>query len=383
MSETVGKSRATKMIEAVKEAQDDKIDISSFAEEGTSLFDQSKEDETESIEQGRYSHYNFVGNGKYIAYNEQNTKRKALPSGLYSIYQDMFNNNQIVFHRSKFQTDELYDLPIKELDLIKNDISKFWSTEKKFKEYGLVHKRGILLYGKPGCGKSCAIQVIMKDLIENHNGLIFKISNSNDLSNFISQFNPVIRVIEPNRRVVVMLEDIDGLFLEASSTQTKLLNLLDGINQSSNIVYVGTTNYPERLEERILNRPSRFDKRYEFRLPNAEIRLAYLKNSLKPNDLKNIDLQEWVDKSEGLTLSHLRELIVSVIILENDFDTEVQTLKDMGNVISSASYRTSGVAGFKAAPITIGGFGSVTENKEGMKCGIGYEKSEDEQSHKE
>jgi len=303
-----------------------------------------------------------LGNNTYIAIDQLQT-RKRLPSGLYTIFQSP--NGDTIFKRDKIESDAVYDLPIPELALIKDDVTKFWKTEAKFKEYGLVHKRGILLYGRPGCGKSCAIQLVMEDLIDNHQGLIFKISNRNDLDMFIAQFNSVIRVIEPNRKVVVILEDIDGLFQYDSTVQTKLLNLLDGINQNSNIIYIGTTNYPEKLEERILNRPSRFDKRYELKTPNAEIRHVYLKSALKIKDLKKIDLQEWVDKTESLTLAHLRELIVSVIILENDFEREVNTLKNMGEAVSSASYRVTGVTGFKAKKQTaIVGFAN-SENKLG------------------
>lgn len=292
-----------------------------------------------------YRYYTYIGNNTYMPLNEIEFKY-TLPTGLYSIVYDN-EKNCFTFQRTKFETDKVYDLPIKELDLIKTDISKFWSKEKKFKEYGLVHKRGILLYGKPGCGKSCAIQLVIKDLIDNHNGLVFKISNSDDLQVFSSQFNNVIRTIEPHRRVVTILEDIDGLFEESKSTQTKLLNLLDGINQNSNIVYVGTTNYPEKLEERILNRPSRFDKRYRFGLPSDDVREAYLLNSLKPHDIKEVDLDYWIEQTDGLTLSHLRELIVSVIILENDFEVEIETLKGMSVIPSSSSDRDGSGAGFK------------------------------------
>lgn len=318
--------------------------------EDDSIDTKTKSMDEETIEETRsYVYYTKLSNNLYLPLNKIDIVTK-LPSGLYSFYH--IDGKGWSFQKNNVESDEVYELPITELSLIKRDISKFWNTEHKFKEYGLVHKRGILLYGKPGCGKSCAIQLITKDLIENHNGLIFKISNRDDLDIFIMNFNNILRVIEPNRKVVVIMEDIDGLFEEAKSTQTRLLNLLDGINQNSNIVYVATTNYPERLEERILNRPSRFDKRYEFALPNSEIRESYLINSLKQKDLENIDLNVWIEQTEGLTLSHLRELIVSVIILENDFEVEIETLKGMGATRPSSSSYRDGITGFKRPEIT-------------------------------
>ncbi len=310
-------------------------------------YDDAKEIATDDAKEisKQYLYYNNIGNNRYLPVNRINIEY-SLPSGLYSIE---YNSSlgESVFVLESFATDKLYNLPILELNLIKKDISQFWKKEDKFIEYGLIHKRGILLYGKPGCGKSCAIDIVINDLIDNHKGLVFKISNDANLNIFLDFFSSRIKVIEPKRKVVVIIEDIDGLFETSKSTQTKLLNLLDGINQSNNIVYLATTNYPEKLEERILNRPSRFDKRYEFRMPTHEIRKAYFHQSFKNKDIENIDLDYWVESSEGLTLSHLRELIVSVIILGNDFEDEIKTLKDMKHLINSSSYKDDNPAGFK------------------------------------
>ena len=46
------------------------------------------------------------------------------------------------------------------------------------REYNFVHKRGILMYGEPGCGKSGIIQLISKQLIEN-DGIILNIKDKN------------------------------------------------------------------------------------------------------------------------------------------------------------------------------------------------------------
>lgn len=290
-------------------------------------------DRVDEDREREYAYYTYLGNENYLPINHVQ-RVDTLPTGLYSFVWKS-EHNSWAFKKHELNTDNLYNLPIPQLENIKSDISKFWIKEKKFKEYGLLHKRGILLYGQPGCGKSGAIQLLINELIANHNGLIFKISDRETLDIFTDNFNSILRVIEPRRKVITIIEDIDGLFEEGASTQTRLLNLLDGINQSNNIVYVATTNYPEKLEKRILNRPSRFDKRYEFGLPESNIRKFYIKKSLKPKDLKNIDIDYWIDKTEGLTLAHLRELVVSVIILENDFEEEIDVLKNMKKQISS------------------------------------------------
>jgi SpoVK/Ycf46/Vps4 family AAA+-type ATPase len=108
-----------------------------------------------------------------------------------------------------------------------------------------------------------------------------------------------------------------------------ILNLLDGIKQIDNVVYIATTNHPEKLEDRITNRPSRFDRRYEVELPNEEVRKAYIQNKLSEEDLKGIDLNSWIKESEGFSLAHMRELVISVITMDNSFEDTIARLKGM------------------------------------------------------
>jgi SpoVK/Ycf46/Vps4 family AAA+-type ATPase len=99
------------------------------------------------------------------------------------------------------------------------------------------------------------------------------------------------RVIEPERQLLCIIEDIDGL-CDDNYYETELLNILDGIGQMENTIYLATTNYPEKLKERILNRPSRFDRRYKIEKPDSNIRKFYFEKKLRDEDLKNINLDE-------------------------------------------------------------------------------------------
>ena len=79
-----------------------------------------------------------------------------------------------------------------------------------------------------------------------------------------------LREIEPDRKIILILEDIDNFINVDKALLTKLLQILDGSNKLDNIITIATTNYQEKLEERIANRPSRFDRRYEIGLPSKE-----------------------------------------------------------------------------------------------------------------
>jgi ATP-dependent 26S proteasome regulatory subunit len=168
----------------------------------------------------------------------------------------------------------LYQLPSDELTDIIEDIQKFWQRADRYKEYGFLHKRGILLYGDPGMGKSGIIQLITKHLVDNMQGIVINLTNGDQIE-WYGELITSFRQIEPNRPIIVILEDIDGIASEGSWSTSMLLNILDGVKQIDNVVYIATTNYPEKLEERITNRPSRFDRRYEVEPPTDDVRLAY------------------------------------------------------------------------------------------------------------
>ena len=249
-----------------------------------------------------------------------------LESGFYEINHD--SNIGTFLEKKEVSTDELYHLPSPELVDIIEDIEKFWNRKDKYKEYNFIHKRGILLYGQPGCGKSAIIQLCTKYLIENMNGIVINITNGDQVE-YYSKIIGKLRQVEPNRPLVVIFEDIDAIASEGNWTTSMILNLLDGIKQIQNVVYIATTNHPDKLEDRITNRPSRFDRRYEVELPNEEVRKAYIQNKLSEEDLKGINIDEWVKESEGFSLAHMREMIISVVTMDNSFEDTISRLKGM------------------------------------------------------
>ena len=249
-----------------------------------------------------------------------------VPAGIYEI---VYNRslNQHTIKKQPFKTDELYQLPSYEIQDILKDIQNFWDRRDKYREYNFVHKRGILMYGEPGCGKSGIIQLISKQLIEN-DGIILNIKDHDDVEYFID-FIATFRKIEAHRPLIVLLEDIDSIAGENNHATSKLLNILDGVKQIEDVVYIATTNYPEKLQERITNRPSRFDRRYKVELPNKEIREAYIRHKLTDEDLTNVDINEWVKRTEGMSLSHLKEVVISTIVMGREFEEVMDNLEGL------------------------------------------------------
>ena len=265
---------------------------------------------------------------------------QQVPAGIYEVVWNSSLSN-FTLKKQPFKTDELYHLPSPEITDILTDINNFWERQHKYKQYNFIHKRGILMYGDPGCSKSGIIQLISQKLIE-RNGIVINVKDQEDLESF-SSFIGTFRKVEPNRFIVVILEDIDAIAGESGYQTSKLLNILDGVKQIEGVVYIATTNYPEKLQERITNRPSRFDRRYKVELPNADIRRTYIKNKLTDNDLSGINIEEWVEKTEGMSLSHLKEVVISVIVMGRTFE---ETIINLEGLSEKPRIKGSGNVGF-------------------------------------
>jgi len=284
-----------------------------------------------------YKEWIEIRPGEYIPSDTVKITKFVQP-GMYNIEWD-HQNGWPVFLKQKINLDELFVLPDPVFNTILNDMKYFWDNEIKFKNYKYAYKRGILLYGPPGSGKSSLVALLSEAIIKKQ-GVVISIKNGDDLVRYVNAIGKAFRHIEPTTPILTLIEDIDGL-LAYKDNETLLLNILDGIYQSHNVVYLACTNYPEKLEERILNRPSRFDKRYLIDLPNAETRKFYLEKKIKSTDLDKVDLDDVVSKTEGLSLAHLGEFIKSVFIFGKSIEDSIGELKDMGKFISSSRFKTT------------------------------------------
>ena len=239
---------------------------------------------------------------------------KHLVPGAYTVNWD---NHGAFLSRMHLVSDEIVQLPesanLKVLDCIR----KFWASRDRYKKHGLVFKRGVLLWGPPGSGKTITVAMLTKDLIDN-GGIVVFCSQTATTSYLIS----AIRRIEKERPLIVVYEDIDEII--NTYGEHNILAMLDGEQQTDNVVSVATTNYPERLGARIVNRPSRFDDRIFVGMPSERDRRAYLEKTTT-----GVDVERWASDTEGLSIAHLRELVAAVMCLDQDYDDVLRRLRTM------------------------------------------------------
>lgn len=228
-----------------------------------------------------------------------------VPPGLYKCAQR--DDVGPCFQKLMIETDALIQLPDMVCNEVISQIKQFWSDEVKeaMESRGFMHKRGIMMYGEPGSGKTCTIQMLVQMLI-NNGGIAIYAEDPGILSNCLQ----LLRRIEPHRPVIVILEDFDTL-TDRDRRENNWLAVLDGEAQITNVVFLATTNYIENIDKRFVDRPSRFDIIMPVPMPSARARAAYIR--YKEPSLNDDELYDWVQSSEGFSIAHVKEMIVSVL----------------------------------------------------------------------
>jgi hypothetical protein len=243
---------------------------------------------------------------------------KTLPAGAYTCYQDCYGNLDLV--QKHLEVDDLVDFADSLPSRILHEIDHFWKQGDSFRRYGFLHRRGYLLYGKQGGGKSSVIhQVVSRIVAAGH--VAFFCEQPQVFIHCMSQF----RNVESDRPMVCIFEDIDATIEHFGDSD--LLQWLDGNHQVNKAVNLATTNYPEKLDRRIVSRPRRFDRIFRIDAPDARLRTAYF--ARKMPDQSTVERAKWVELSEGLQFAALAEMVIGVKCLGNDLEQTVKVLREM------------------------------------------------------
>jgi len=286
--------------------------------------DQCEKDSVKESDKLKRTQWAIVGNGKY---SPCASTERIIPAGVYTFNQSL--EYGLYLEEVKVNVDDLINFPDSTFSSVLDEISCFWKTKNLFDKYGFLQRRGYLFYGPAGSGKTCLVQRLIQDIICN-NGIVIL---GNCQPAFVTAGLAIFREIEPDRNIICVFEDIDSIIEKFG--EADILSMLDGENQISRVLNIATSNYPERLDKRIVSRPRRFDRIIKIGMPTEIMRKIYFKEKLKLNGKDNVD--DLVKKTDGLSFAAMAEFVISTKCLGNPEDETIEKLREM----SGAKYSSS------------------------------------------
>jgi AAA+ superfamily predicted ATPase len=243
--------------------------------------------------------------------------------------------------------DVIMDPKVKETLI--SDVQNFFDSRSLYEEYAVPWKRGVIFHGTPGCGKTISIKALMNALDKRSQPVV---------SLYVKTFTTAcpgeeysIREIFQKARVMapcmLVFEDLDSLVKD--KIRSYFLNEVDGLEDNNGILMVGSTNHLDRLDPGIAKRPSRFDRKYHFKIPGYKERILYCeywKKKLEQNSKIDFDpaISDVVARlTEGFSFAYLKELFVQTLLTivggrDGEVgDAEVENAAEESKVVSGSA----------------------------------------------
>ncbi|KAG9236829.1 P-loop containing nucleoside triphosphate hydrolase protein [Amylocarpus encephaloides] len=204
------------------------------------------------------------------------------------------------------------------------DVEGFFDNKEIYKRLAVPWKRGLILHGVPGNGKTITIKALIAALASRPDNIPSLYVKSFDSASASSTGS--IQTIFSHARAMapclLIFEDLDSLITD--KTRSYFLNEVDGLESNDGILMIGSTNHLDTLDPAITKRPSRFDRKYHFRLPGEDERAAfcwYWREKLGGAGMGDgmVDFPEELcgviaKITEGFSFAYMKELFVMALL---------------------------------------------------------------------
>ncbi len=225
--------------------------------------------------------------------------------------------------KTKIKFDDVAGLDEEKEELV--EIVEFLKKPEKFTKMGAKIPKGVLLYGKPGTGKT----LIAKAIAGEADVPFISMSGSEFIEMFAGLGASRVRKLFDKARklspCIVFIDEIDAIGARRSSnsgaetennqTLNQLLVEMDGFGSEETIIVLAATNRPEMLDKALL-RPGRFDRQITIPTPDLKGRLEILKIHAKDKKIAdNVNLESIAEDTAGFTGAELANILNEAAII--------------------------------------------------------------------
>jgi SpoVK/Ycf46/Vps4 family AAA+-type ATPase len=241
---------------------------------------------------------------------EEEVKPYDVKPGIWSMQKTMTG---MKLEATSFVEDDLLESFISTKN-ITDKIDCFFERLHVYRKHGFaVPKRGMLLYGPAGTGKTTAALLASRKYGSDGKTAILVWGTDKIDPVEVKDFVKIFRYVGVEK-VILVMEDIGGVEIDQVRIKStaSLLSLLDNQEKifTIPIFVLATTNHPEAFLGNLTNRPGRFDDKIEVTYPPTEQRIQLLKFFNK-NDISEEVLEKFRHKKYGeFSPAHIREIII-------------------------------------------------------------------------
>ena len=243
-----------------------------------------------------------------------------------SFAHDMFGEraSALQFHSRPLVAESEVILPAETMAAIRRQVVAVARHRDRLIAAGQHLKRGLLLYGPPGVGKTHAVRYLIGQLTD-----VTVVELSGDSLGAIGEACSVARTLQP---AMIVVEDVDliaeerGSYPGGSPLLFQLLNEMDGLSEDTDVVFLLTTNRAEVLEPALAARPGRVDQAIAIERPDLAARRRLFALYRGDLDIDESNLDAVLERTEGVTASFLKELLRRSALLAAEDDGAGQRL---------------------------------------------------------
>jgi chaperone BCS1 len=168
------------------------------------------------------------------------------------------------------------------MQILSDDIERFFASKSWYCNHAIPYRRGYLLSGPPGNGKSSSVAALASHF--QRDVYVLRPAKDLDDSNFMEL------LIDLPENAFLLIEDVDQIYGEPNKdrlTRSGFLNALDGISATTGRVIFMTTNFPERLDDALI-RAGRADVKLSIDPPTDQQALDYLRRFFPDDEARRI-----------------------------------------------------------------------------------------------
>ena len=251
------------------------------------------------------------------------------------------NSSTLDFTKSRAKLNKMTTTTFKDvagLDEEKEELQEivdFLKNPKKYTEMGARVPKGVLLYGKPGTGKTLLARAVAGEA-----GVPFFYTTGSDLVEMFvgvgaSRVRDMFKNAKKHAPSILFMDEIDAIGRqrgtglgggndEREQTLNQLLVEMDGFGQNTGIIIIAATNRPDILDPALL-RPGRFDRQIDVSAPDIKGREEILKVHARNKKVsKDVDFKQVAHQTPGFTGADLENVMnESALLAARENKTEI------------------------------------------------------------